>query len=426
MASVIPQASLDLSSVEVSQDVAERSILIYGAPDDFDSKNIKGNVSEVSKKGDAVVVIFSTPKEASKAVKKYHGKNGMVVCKDFAPPILVTGHKPDLFFLRDVPDEISIQDLWLTLDGDEIQLTHISVLTTSSRHVMLCCKEHESLLSKNGTRLKNWRIKVELWNDLCFLMTHKNVVLVENLPEDSTVDTVKQLLGVRDGIKYLEVVTSHNCALVYCQSKPIIDLVVNCNESTLKFSLYKQVACFKNVVFTGNLHETTKDLDLIKHFKDCEITKVIVRLDSRTGLKRASIYLKDEENFKKAVKMNGTELLGQTISVESKPVNNVVERNRVFITDLHRGTTKLHVCLTFQDCGHIIDVFIPKQKNIVNFKEAAYIEFRDSEAIGKALGKSGMKLRGMRFNVHADDPYEGRKKRKRSGVKHQPKRLKET
>lgn len=43
------------------------------------------------------------------------------------------------------------------------------------------------------------------------------------------------------------------------------------------------------------------------------------------------------------------------------------------------GATALHLCLLFQDCGHINSVHVPKQKNIVNLRQAAVVAFRVSK-----------------------------------------------
>lgn len=57
-----------------------------------------------------LLVVYATSDEASLAVKKLHGENKgadsvpMVACKNFVPPVLATGHNPDIFVVRDLPD----------------------------------------------------------------------------------------------------------------------------------------------------------------------------------------------------------------------------------------------------------------------------------------------------------------------------------
>lgn len=94
----------------------------------------------------------------------------------------------------------------------------MSILRTSTRHVIICCKVcivfltkqsdlymlmyfsmlifllsfvsqkpegRQALLEISGTRMGNWRVKVELWFEFCFHMTRRNVLLIENLPESN-------------------------------------------------------------------------------------------------------------------------------------------------------------------------------------------------------------------------------------------------
>lgn len=117
--------------------------------------------------------------------------------------------------------EISIPQLWTALEGDANNVSHISLLPTTSRHVIIQCKVckcqvhvenfcqsdlclflkshkcskewflkcfqvkngQQALMEKNGTRLQDWRLKVELWFEFCFHMTRRNVLLIENVDQ---------------------------------------------------------------------------------------------------------------------------------------------------------------------------------------------------------------------------------------------------
>ncbi|KAE8745760.1 hypothetical protein FOCC_FOCC007556 [Frankliniella occidentalis] len=418
----LPVATLDLSKALVSQEVAERSVCVYGVSDNSDKwkKKIEkcGEFEQIVEDRGGLIVTFNNAKSASSAIKKLHGKaaadnKSVVACRDLNPPILASGHNPDLFVIRDVPEEIDVTQLWSTLNADECGVSHMSFLPTLSRHVIIQCKEkegHQALLEKSGTRLENWRLKVELWFEFCFQMTRRNLVLIENLPEGSTVTSVKKLIGVFEGIEYMQIAQNENCALVVCKTKDIANLIIKCGQDQLKIGLYQQTAGLRYMAFIDNLHDTTKESNILNHFRDCgNVLKVNVSLDQKTGLKRAVIYFEEEESVQNALQLNGSELLGQNITVSQSLKKS---SNMVFLTNLHRGATALHLGLIFQDCGHIESVQIPKQKNIVNGREAGVVIFRDAESIPKALEKSNKsKIRGMRIFVHQEDPFEHRGKR---------------
>ncbi|KAK3927178.1 RNA-binding protein 34 [Frankliniella fusca] len=421
-AQTVPVSTLDLSKFTVSQDVAERSVCVYGISDDSEKWKKKigkcGEIEQMVEDRGGLIVTFSSDDAVSSAILKLHGKKAanqkqIVACRDFNPPILASGHKQDLFVIRDVPDEIDVPQLWSALSADECGVSHMSFLPTLSRHVVIQCKNkenHQALLEKSGTRLANWRIKVELWFEFCFQMTRRNVVLIENLPNDSTITSVKKLIGVFDGIELMQIVPGENCALVFCKSKDIANLIINCGQDQLKINLYQQTAGLRYMAFIDNLHETTKEPNILNHFRGCgNILKVNLSMDQKTGLKRAVVYFEEEQSVQNALQFNGSELLGHNITVSQFLKKS---SNSVFLTNLHRGATGLNLCLIFQDCGHIESVRIPKQKNIVNSREAGVVTFRDAESIPKALEKSNQsKIRGMRIVVHQEDPYEHRGKR---------------
>lgn len=417
---LVENSTLDLSNVEVDQEKAERSICIYGSTDKPAKLQKKfnrcGNVEQVEEDRDGVVITFSSSEEAISAIHKFHGKKWndglpLIITQDLVPPILVAGHRPDLFVIRDVPNETSISEIWNLLEGDENCISHISFLPTSSRHIIVQCKvkdKQQALLQKSCSRLNQWRLKVELWFEYCFHLTRRNVLLIEDLPQDSTEDSLKKLIGVSDGIELVQIVKSHNCALIYCQSKDITNVILKCG---LRISTYQKVAGLRFMAFLDNLHETTKEHDILKFLRGCgNVLKVTLSLDQRTGLKKAVAYFEEEESVSKALELDGTELLGNAVCV--RPTLKKNSANSVYLTNLHRGATGLHLCLIFQDCGHIESVHIPRQKNIVHSREAAVVVFRDAESVTRALEKSNKsKVRGMRIAVHRDDPFEHRGKR---------------
>lgn len=135
------------SNVEADQKIAERSICVYGVKDEgekFKRKLSKcGSIDKVCiwnrntwinrdllkdtidrtrsillqfiEDQDGFRVAFSSVEEAELALNKFHGKKGAIVCQDLVPPILVAGHKPDLFVIKDVPDG-NAKDKYYSLD----------------------------------------------------------------------------------------------------------------------------------------------------------------------------------------------------------------------------------------------------------------------------------------------------------------------
>ncbi|XP_034233052.1 uncharacterized protein LOC117640579 [Thrips palmi] len=404
-----------------SSDKAGKSVCVYS--------ETREDLSETFAKHDRIeqieggsLVTFSSSKRARKAVSTHHGKNGKIVCLGFTPPLIALGHNPDIFVIRNLVEEITIPQLWAFLDGDKNLVSHISILPTPNRDVVILCKDKEGqkqLLSKSGTKLRKWTIQIELWWEFCArLMTGKEL-FVENLPEGTTVDSLKTLLGVGDDdLEFVQFDEVHQVSLIVCKTRLIKQQISSSGLEELKFSLLPKLPS-DNQVFINNLHETSTESDVQKLMSGCgNIMKVICWLDNKTGRKKARVIFEDAESTENALKLGGTELKDLPVSVcrlagsqipktptvkTSTPTTQIQKEVYIIATSCQlRKVKPIDLCLMFQECGYIEDVKMPP---MIQFEKStpAVIRFRDAEAVEKALSMRSS-VRGLRLVVTRQKP----------------------
>lgn len=412
----LPTCEFDFQQIDDNQDEAEKSVCVYSQ-----SEITSNDVSKLFKKCDQIQpvkggfkVTFSSSVKAQKAVSQYHGKAGLIVCQDFTPPLLAKGHNPDVFVIREVPEEITIAELWTFINADKIHASHISFLPTSSHDVLVLCRDdkgQKQLLASGKTKLGNWPVNIDLWFEFCARMYRKDVLFVENLPEGTTVDSLEARFGASDdGLiksEFIQINDTHRFALVALQSRDMIPIVTSFDHDGLKFSLLKNLKS-DSLVFLSNLHETVYESDILNFLKKCgNIMKIRLTLNQKLGRKGASVFFKTPEEAENALKLDGTELKGLLVTVARKAdqPNLRLSSTTIYLTNLHRGARPIDLCLLFQDCGYIESVHVPKQEDNVQLREAGFVKFRDPAAAERAMSKPIGKIKGLRVIAHKEDPF---------------------
>ncbi|MCL7051686.1 hypothetical protein MKW94_015372 [Papaver nudicaule] len=178
-------------------------------------------------------------------------------------------------------------------------------------------------------------------------------------------------------------------------------------------------------LFAGNLSFSIDKPDVIEFFKQAgEVADVRFSSDEDGRFKGfGHVEFVTEEGAKKAVKLNGQNLLGRPVKLDfarergersvytpqsggyQKP-----EGQTIYIRgfDTSSGVDQIQTSLEdhFKSCGEITRVFVPKDYETGAAKGIAYIDFADTGAFGKALGMNGSEFGDYPLTIEEARPRD--------------------
>ncbi|CAM6089621.1 unnamed protein product [Calypogeia fissa] len=172
--------------------------------------------------------------------------------------------------------------------------------------------------------------------------------------------------------------------------------------------------------FSKSMSENSIRIGLKGHFADCGgILNVRVPTDRDTGEIRgfALVEFTNRESFEKALLMDNSEFNGEPLTVNAAGQGGPPERSRgdpeltVFVKGFDREqdakTIESGLTSHFGDCGRIVNVRVPTDKDSGDCKGIAFIEFSDRDAFDKAIEKNNSNFNGSTLVVNPSTQTPG-------------------
>lgn len=166
-------------------------------------------------------------------------------------------------------------------------------------------------------------------------------------------------------------------------------------------------------LFVGNLPFSTSEAELGDFFSDnnCDFTSVRLMKDRETNKSKGFGYadFANEEDMKKAIRLNGSDLGGRDVKIDyAQKDNNAEESTTIYVGNLSYNTNEdsLKNFLDDNQIANVKEIRLIKD-NDGNSKGFAYIEFDDvpSAATVVELNNSDLDGRSLRIN------FENKKRR---------------
>lgn len=145
-----------------------------------------------------------------------------------------------------------------------------------------------------------------------------------------------------------------------------------------------------------------------------EVVRVTIPMtyDQRRNKGFAYVEFKRQADVQKALKLNGTELLGRKVSVfQAKPRENR-KIYTLFVKNLNYNTTKSELKEHFERFGKVYNISLPiDSENTERNKGFCFVEYTDPESIKNAL-KSKHTVSGRRLYINEGNKNEERNKKR--------------
>ena len=165
-------------------------------------------------------------------------------------------------------------------------------------------------------------------------------------------------------------------------------------------------------VVVSNIEPGTTQLELASHFQLVgDIKKVSMSEDTREEAGRAFITFKDAASAENALTLDGTPLGLSRIVVKRKCDGLVgdqtfesFEEGSVYIGNIQVLTSEADLQNHFQSAGEISRLTILKDK-VTGHRTSAFIQFKNSESVKRALELNGSSLRGKNLFIKRKRNY---------------------
>jgi len=157
--------------------------------------------------------------------------------------------------------------------------------------------------------------------------------------------------------------------------------------------------------FIGNLDREVPEETLRALFLSCGEIVEIRLATNNAGERRpfAHIEFATAEAAVAAIRMNGTEISGETIKVEA-PRQDEYSTKTVYVCNLPDNVSKLMLRPVFETCGTVKEVRLDENKSY------AHVEYEEEDACTKALGLNGTEVDGTIITV--EKAVRGRKRKR--------------